>query len=111
MRQVGGGRSALGRYAFVDRELSPALQAVATKEGGEKHAHFLRGSFHLFPMPASVSPSTDSCLCPPQELGYGSKMEVQLSTEPHNPDVHGLPGPRSLPPSPLSPQKQLQSSS
>lgn len=38
------------------------------------------------PLYASVSLSTDSPSCHPQELGSGSMMEAQLSTEPHNLD-------------------------
>lgn len=83
----------------MNRELSRVALAVAAKEGGEKHAHFLRASSHLFPLSALVSFSTDSCVC--------SSAGVRFWL----PDAHGLPGPCSLPSSPLSSQKQLWSCS
>lgn len=57
----------------MNRELSPAPQAVVAKEGEEKCTCFLRGSSHLFPLSASVSLSIDSPLYHPQELGSGSR--------------------------------------
>lgn len=102
MQQVVG---AFGRCAFVNRELGPDSWAVAVMEGVEKWACFPRDSFHP---PSHLSPSASlSTLCHPQELGSGSKMEAELSTEPHDPDAHG--SPPFVPPLPLSLQQQLWS--